>query len=107
MHVTQGAFSYLSALTDDEIRSQLRYAIDRSWVCSIEVTEDPAPRNRYWKMWALPYFDKPDPEEIVAETARCRAAFPDQHVKVNALDPALGRQTIALSFIVHRPPDRA
>jgi ribulose bisphosphate carboxylase small subunit len=30
MHVTQGTFSYLSALSDDEIRAQIQYGIDQT-----------------------------------------------------------------------------
>jgi ribulose-bisphosphate carboxylase small chain len=58
-------------------------------------------------MWGLPQFDDLDAGAIVAEVNRCRAAFPHHYVKVNALDPAVGRQTIALSFIVQRPGDHA
>jgi ribulose-bisphosphate carboxylase small chain len=107
MTMTQGAFSYLPPLTDDEIAAQVDRAIGLGWTVSIEFTDSPAPRNHYWKMWGLPQFDDFDAGVIVAEVNRCRAAFPNHYVKVNALDPAVGRQIIALSFIVQRRRDHA
>jgi ribulose-bisphosphate carboxylase small chain len=105
--MTQGAFSYLPPLTDDEIAAQVERAIRLGRTVSIEFTDTPAPRNHYWQMWGLPRFDDVDAGVVVADVNRCRAAFPNHYVKVNALDPAVGRQTIALSFIVQRPGDFA
>ena len=105
--MTQGAFSYLPPLTDDEIRMQVARAIGLGWSVSIEFTDAPAPANHYWQMWAPPQFDDIDADAVVDEVNKCRAAFPQHYVKVNALDPAVGRQTIALSFIVQRPGDHA
>ena len=31
MHLTQGTFSYLPELTDEEIAAQVRYAIGHGW----------------------------------------------------------------------------
>jgi ribulose-bisphosphate carboxylase small chain len=105
--MTQGAFSYLPALTDDEITMQVERAIGRGWTLAIEHTDGPSPRNHYWEMFGPPQFDDLDSGAVVAEVNRCRAAFPEHYIKVNALDPRVGRQTIALSFIVHRPGDHA
>jgi len=33
----------------------------------------------------------------------CREAFPNHYIKVNANNSTRGRETVALSFIVHRP----
>jgi ribulose-bisphosphate carboxylase small chain len=85
MRVTQGQFSFLPELTNEQIGKQIQYALDHDWPISIEYTDDPHPRNSYWEMYGLPMFD------------------PDDYVKVNAYDPSLGRQTTAMSFIVHRP----
>ncbi|GLW67293.1 ribulose bisphosphate carboxylase small subunit [Actinomadura rubrobrunea] len=103
MRVTQGAFSYLPDLTDDEIAAQVAYALDRGWPCSIEFTDDPHPRNTYWEMWGLPMFDLTDPAGVVDAVNECRRAHPDSYIRVNAYDASYGRQTTALSFIVHRP----
>ncbi|HEX7660484.1 MAG TPA: ribulose bisphosphate carboxylase small subunit [Pseudonocardiaceae bacterium] len=103
MRITQGTFSYLPDLTDDEIRAQLRYALDQGWPVSVEFTDDPHPRNIYWEMFGLPMFDQEDAAAIMMEVNSCRSAFPDHYVRVNAFDTHLGRQTTALSFIVQRP----
>ena len=54
MKLTQGCFSFLPDLTDEQITKQIQYAIDNSWAVSIEYTDDPHPRNNYWEMWGLP-----------------------------------------------------
>jgi ribulose-bisphosphate carboxylase small chain len=103
MYLTQGTFSYLPALTDEQIKAQVQYCIDRGWAISIEYTDDPHPRNFLWDMWGLPMFDMKDPAAILLEVNRCREANPNRYIKVNAYDSTLGRQTMALSFIVQRP----
>jgi len=107
MTMTQGAFSYLPPLTDDEIAVQLDRAIRRGSAVSIELTEHPAPRHHYWQLWGVPQFEDVTADAVVDEINRCRVAFPNHYVKVTMLDPALGRQTVSLSFIVHRPRDDA
>jgi ribulose-bisphosphate carboxylase small chain len=103
MHVTQGTFSYLPPLSDEQIRAQVQYALDNDWPVSVEFTDDPHPRNFLWEMWGLPMFDMRDAAAILVELTRCREAHPDVYVRVNAYDRSLGRQTTALSFIVQRP----
>ena len=103
MHLTQGTFSYLPPLTDDEILAQLNYAVAQGWSLAVELTGDPHPRNVYWEMWGMPMFDVTDPAVCLAEIVRCREAFPNHYIRVGALDARRGRQTTALSFIVHRP----
>ena len=60
MRITQGTFSFLPDLTDDEIKAQIRYAIANGWALAVEYTDDPHPRNSYWEMWDLPMFDVVD-----------------------------------------------
>lgn len=105
MRITQGTFSYLPDLTDEEIRDQLQYCIDQGWAVGVEFTDDPHPRNVYWEMWALPMFDVPDAAGLMLEVDSCREAYPRHYVRVGAFDAQLGRQTTALSFLVQRPPD--
>lgn len=105
MHVTQGTFSFLPPLTDEQIGKQIQYALDEDWPISIEFTDDPHPRNAYWEMFGLPMFDVRDAAAILTEVRKARESYPDCYVKVNAYDARLGRQTTALSFIVHRPKD--
>ena len=103
MRITQGTFSFLPDLTDDEIRAQIDYALGHEWPLSIEYTDDPHPRNTYWDMWGMPMFDLVDPAAVMAEVVACRDANPQTYVRVNAYDASLGRQTVALSFLVNRP----
>jgi ribulose-bisphosphate carboxylase small chain len=105
MHITQGTFSYLPELTDDEIRAQLDYAIGHGWAMAVEFTDDPHPRNTYWDMWDLPMFDVNDSAAVLFELNRCRQAYPQQYIRVSAYDASLGRQTTALSFMVNRPSE--
>ena len=103
MRITQGTFSYLPDLTDEQITRQVQYALDNGWPISIEYTDDPHPRNAYWEMFGLPMFDIKDAKAISVEIARARSENPGVYIKVNAYDARLGRQTTALSFIVQRP----
>jgi ribulose-bisphosphate carboxylase small chain len=105
MRLTQGTFSFLPDLTDEQISDQIRYALDHGWSVSVEYTDDPHPRNSYWEMWGPPMFDlTPEDAEVVLRDVRaCREAHPDHYVKLIAYDSTRGRQTTALSFIVNRP----
>jgi len=104
-HLTQGTFSFLPPLTDEEIGKQVEYCLDNDWPLNIEFTDDPHPRNTYWDMWIQPMFDVKDPAAILYEINECRKANPHHYIRVGAYDRRKGRQTLALSFIVNRPPD--
>jgi ribulose-bisphosphate carboxylase small chain len=103
MRIMQGTFSSLPDLTDDEIRAQISYAVDRGWAVAVEFTDDPHPRNVLWEMWGLPMFGIADPAAAMHEVTECRTAYPGHYIRVSAYDASLGRQTTALSFIVNRP----
>jgi ribulose-bisphosphate carboxylase small chain len=103
MRITQGTFSFLPDLTDEEITAQIAYALEHGWPCAVEFTDDPHPRNTFWEMWGLPLFDLADPAAVLEEVNACREAHPEHYVQVNAYDASLGRQTVALSFLVQRP----
>lgn len=104
LRITQGTFSYLPELSDDEIGAQIRYGIDNGWAVAVEFTDDPHPRNVYWEMWGMPMFDISDPAAGLYEVNRCREAFPDHYVRVSLYNPAMTKMTTALQFLVHRPP---
>jgi len=104
MRITQGCFSYLPDLTDDEIKAQIQYAIDNGWAVAVEFTDDPHPRNPYWEMWGLPMFDIEDASAGLHEVNECRKAFPNYYIKVGLYDSRHCRQTTGLDFIVNRPP---
>ena len=74
--ITQGCFSFLPDLTDEQIRKQVEYLIKAGFAVSIEYTDDPHPRNCYWEMWGLPLFDIPDAATIMYELAEARKAHP-------------------------------
>jgi ribulose-bisphosphate carboxylase small chain len=103
MKLTQGAFSFLPDLTDEQITKQIQYAIDKSWAISIEYTDDPHPRNCYWEMWGLPLFDIKDPAAILFEINMCRKAKPNFYVKCCCFDNSRGIESCVLSYIIQRP----
>ncbi|MBV9820452.1 MAG: ribulose bisphosphate carboxylase small subunit [Solirubrobacterales bacterium] len=107
MRVTQGTFSFLPDLTDEQIEAQIRYALGQGWAVGIEYTDDPHPRNAYWEMFNLPQFDLEPGEAAVPmrEVRACRERFSDHYIKVTAYDARHTKQTTALSFIVNRPAD--
>ncbi len=105
MKITQGTFSYLPELTDEQIEAQIRYGIDNDWAVAIEFTDDPHPRNPYWQMWGMPMFELESAQAALREVNRCREAFPRRYIRVNLYDAHLTRQTVALQFIVNRPPE--
>ena len=107
MRVTQGTFSFLPDLTDEQIEAQIHYALRNGWAISVEYTDDPHPRNAYWELWNLPLFDlTPDQADVAMhEVKACREHFPSHYVKVTAYDARYTRQTTALAFIVNRPPE--
>ena len=107
MRVTQGTFSFLPDLTDEQIEAQIHYALRNGWAISVEYTDDPHPRNAYWEMWSLPLFDlRPEQSDVaMREVKACREQHPNHYVKVIAYDARYTRQTTALAFVVNRPPE--
>ena len=104
MRITQGTFSFLPDLTDDQIRAQVEYCLAQGWAMSIEYTDDPHPRNTYWEMFGMPMFDLRDAAGVMTELRAARKTFPDQYIKLNAFDSTQGVESVRLSFIVNRPP---
>jgi ribulose-bisphosphate carboxylase small chain len=103
MRLTQGTFSFLPDLTDDQIRAQISYCLDKGWAVSVEYTDDPHPRNTYWEMYGHPMFDLRDAAGVMEEVNACRKTFPNHYIKVNAFDASHGWEALRLSFIVNRP----
>ena len=107
MRITQGTFSFLPDLTDEQLAAQVAYSLDNDWAIMVEHTDDPHPRNAYWEMWDQPLFDL-DPSEAdqaIKQVAEARKAFPERYIKIVAYDRSLGRQTSALSIMVNRPAE--
>ncbi|MBY6264788.1 ribulose bisphosphate carboxylase small subunit [Azospirillum sp. 412522] len=105
MRLTQGQFSFLPDLTDGEITKQVQYALDQGWAVAVEFTNDPHPRNSYWTMWGNPMFDLRDAKGVMMEIDACRAAHPDQYVKVLAFDSSHGFETVRMSYLINRPAE--
>lgn len=103
MRLTQGTFSFLPDLTDEQISKQIAYAISQKWAVNIEFTDDPHPRNAYWELWGLPLFDINDPAAVMYEIASCRKAQLGKYIKINAFDNTQGVESCVLSFIINRP----
>ena len=103
MRLTQGTFSYLPELTDDQIRANVQYALSQNYSVNVEWTDDPHPRNCYWELWGLPLFDITDPAAVMFELAACRKSKPNTYIKINAFDNAKGVESCVMSFIVQRP----
>ncbi len=103
MRLTQGTFSFLPDLTDEQIRAQIAYCLEQGWAVSLEHTDDPHPRNTYWEMFGPPMFDLHDAEGFMVELRDVRATFAERYVRLVAFDATRGVETVRLSFIVNRP----
>ncbi|MFO1291969.1 MAG: ribulose bisphosphate carboxylase small subunit [Rubrivivax sp.] len=101
--LTQGQFSFLPDLTDDEIRAQVEYGLGKGYAWSVEYTDDPHPRNTYWEMYGMPMFDLRDAAGVLREMAECRKTFAQHYIRLVAFDSTRGVESIAMSFIVNRP----
>jgi ribulose-bisphosphate carboxylase small chain len=101
--LTQGQFSYLPDLCDEEISQQVEYGLHKGYAWSIEYTDDPHPRNTYWEMYGMPMFDLEDAGGVLQEMRACRQAFPQHYIRMMAFDSRRGIESVAMSFIVNRP----
>ena len=105
MRITQGTFSFLPDLTNEQITKQLQYCLDNGWAISLEYTDDPHPRNTYWEMFGMPMFDIHDAAGVMMEVESCRKTFPDHYIRIMAFDSTHTVESVVLSFIVNRPKD--
>ena len=103
MRITQGCFSFLPDLTDDQILTQVQYCLDNGWAVNLEFTDDPHPRNTYWEMWGLPMFDLHDAKGVLMELDACRKIYGDRYIRLSAFDSSHGWESVRISFIVNRP----
>ncbi len=103
MRITQGTFSYLPDLSDDQIRRQIDYCLAKGWALGIEYTDDPHPRNTFWEMFGAPMFDLRDAAAIMLELDNCRKTVGGQYIRVTAFDSSQGVESLVMAFIVNRP----
>ena len=101
--ITQGQFSFLPALTDEQLTLQIKYALEKGWSLGIEYTDDPHPRNTYWEMFGNPMFDMKDPAGILMEVNNARKTFPNHYIRVTAFSAVRGVESVTMSYIVNRP----
>jgi len=106
MRITQGQFSFLPDLTDEQIAKQVQYAIEKGWAVNIEFTDDPHPRNSYWEMWGLPMFDIKDAAAVITELQAARKVYQGRYyIRISAFDASHGWESLRMSFIVDRPAE--
>jgi ribulose-bisphosphate carboxylase small chain len=103
VRLTQGAFSFLPDLTDEQIEKQVAYAISKGFAMNVEWTDDPHPRNSYWELWGLPLFDIKDSASVMYELNEARKACANGYIRMNAFDASYATESCVLSFIVGRP----
>ena len=103
MRITQGTFSFLPDLSDDQIAKQIQYCIDNGWAVNLEFTDNPHPRNVYWTMWGHPMFDIKDASAAIYELNECRKVYSNYYIRLSAFDNTHGWESVKLSFIVNRP----
>ncbi|TCV84314.1 ribulose bisphosphate carboxylase small subunit [Sulfurirhabdus autotrophica] len=75
-------FSYLPAMSDEDIKKQVEYLISKGWNPAIEHTEPEHLMDSYWYMWKLPMFGETDVSVVLAEALACHKANPDNHVRL-------------------------
>ena len=103
MRLTQGCFSFLPDLTDQQIEKQVNYAMSKGWAMNVEWTDDPHPRNNYWELWGLPLFDIKDPATVMFELNEARKSCAAGYIRINAFDASYGTESCVMSFITNRP----
>ncbi len=97
MRITQGTFSFLPDLTDEQITTQIAYCQKNGWAVNIEFTDDPHPRNTYWELWGQPMFDFKDPAAVMYELAECRKVFKGRaYIRLSAFDDTWGWESVRI-----------
>lgn len=93
-------FSYLPAMTTQQVRQQVAYIVARGWNPGIEHTEPEQMSGSYWYMWKLPLFGETDVDRILAEVEACRKANPGHYVRLLGFDNL--RQTQGTAMVICR-----
>ncbi|MGB0866099.1 MAG: ribulose bisphosphate carboxylase small subunit [Granulosicoccaceae bacterium] len=93
-------FSYLPALSKEQIRAQIEYIVSKGWNPGVEHTEPENASGNYWYMWKLPMFGETSVDEILKEVDACHAAHPDNHVRLLGFDNFA--QSAGASMVIYR-----
>jgi ribulose-bisphosphate carboxylase small chain len=91
-------FSYLPAMTPQQVRKQVEYVLARGWSPAIEHAEPGRAAGSYWSMWHLPMFGERSAERVLAEAEACRRAHPGHLVRLIGYDPV--RQTLGTALVL-------
>ena len=105
MRITQGTFSYLPDLTDEQIAAQIALRPRQRLGDHGRAHRRPASAQLLWEMWAQPHV-RPHRARRRRRDARlraCREALPSLR-QDRRLRRSLGRQTRRCRFIVTGPP---
>lgn len=94
-------FSYLSALTSEQVEKQIQYFLNNGWVVGIEYSSQPSPALAFWDWWKLPLFNMRSVDEIMTEIEACKVNHANSYIRITSYDNA--RQSQVMSFVVHRP----
>ncbi|MBK5933925.1 ribulose 1,5-bisphosphate carboxylase small subunit [Rhodovulum imhoffii] len=95
-----GTFSYLPEMDADQIRKQVEWIVKHGWNPAIEHTEPQFATSNYWYMWKLPMFGESDVDAILAELEACRAANPENHIRLIGYDNHT--QSQGASMVIYR-----
>ena len=93
-------FSYLPAMSEDQIRRQVEYLVSRGWNPAVEHTEPENAGGSYWYMWKLPMFGETDVKRILVEAEACHKANPTHHVRLIGYDNY--KQSQGASMVIYR-----
>jgi ribulose-bisphosphate carboxylase small chain len=93
-------FSYLPAMSTEQIRAQVDYIVKRGWNPAVEHTEPQNAFDHFWYMWKLPLFGESDVTRILAEEEACHKANPDHHVRLVGYDNF--KQSQGASMVIYR-----
>ncbi|SHE90363.1 ribulose 1,5-bisphosphate carboxylase small subunit [Ferrithrix thermotolerans DSM 19514] len=93
-------FSYLPAMTPEQVRKQIVYLISQGWNPAIEHVEPENASRYFWYMWKLPMFGEQSPDVVISELEACHRAHPGHHVRLIGYDNFSQSQGIA--FVVYR-----
>ena len=103
MRLTQGAFSFLPDLTDEQIVKQIQYAISKVGHLTLSTQMIRTLVTLTGIFGVFLYSVLRIQQLLCLKINSCRKAKPSFYVKVNAFDNSRGVESCCLSFIVQRP----
>ena len=103
MRLTQGTFSFLPDLTDEQIRKQIEYALEQGLGARHRVHGRPASAQHVLGNVGPADVRPARRGRRDAGSARVPAGQPEHYIRINAFDVERGFETVRLSFIVQRP----